>query len=92
VSAVITYKIVAPAKAALDVPDYLEYIRNQGLAVMKRVVSMYPYEAPVGHHSLKTEASHVREMMVQNLQEKTLVVRTLSMCLCFILFFFFQSF
>jgi regulator of protease activity HflC (stomatin/prohibitin superfamily) len=73
VSAVITYKIVAPAKAALDVPDYLEYIRNQGLAVMKRVVSMYPYEAPVGHHSLKTEASHVREMMVQNLQEKTLV-------------------
>ena len=65
VSAVITFKVVSPSKAALDVPDYVEYLRNQGLTVMKRVVSMHPYEAPQGHHSLKTEAAHVREMMVQ---------------------------
>lgn len=70
ISAVVTYRVISPVKAVLDVPDYVNYVENQALTVMKRVASMYPYEAKPGQNSLKSEAEHVREMMVSFLQEK----------------------
>ena len=69
ISAVVTFKITEPVKAALDVPNSSDYIKNQALTVMKRCASMYPYEAANGP-SLKSEAEHVREMMVSLLQQK----------------------
>ncbi len=75
ISSVVTFRVVAPAKAHLDCGGkHVEYVRNQALTVMKRVSSMYPYEAAAGQHSLKTEAEHVREMMVSFLQVYSLVV------------------
>jgi membrane protease subunit (stomatin/prohibitin family) len=70
VSGVVTYQIVDSRKAALDVPDTKGYISTQGLAVMKKICSMYPYEAKKGEHSLKSEASLLRKEMIALLQER----------------------
>jgi regulator of protease activity HflC (stomatin/prohibitin superfamily) len=67
VSGIITYHIVDSRKAVLDTKDAREYIMTQGLAVMKRIASMYPYE---GEHSLKSEADTLRKQMVALLQER----------------------
>jgi len=70
VSGVVTYFVVDSRKAALDVLDVRTYISTQALAVMKKIASMYPYEAKDGQHSLKTEANHLRGTMVKFLQER----------------------
>jgi regulator of protease activity HflC (stomatin/prohibitin superfamily) len=70
VSGVVTYQIVDARKAALDVPETKSYINTQGLAVMKKIASMYPYEAKEGEHSLKTEASRLRLQMIELLQDR----------------------
>jgi len=70
VSGVVTYQVVDARKAALDVPDSKTYINTQGLAVMKKIASMYPYEAKEGEHSLKTEASRLRLQMIELLQDR----------------------
>jgi len=70
VSGVVTYQIIDSRKAALDVPDTKTYISTQGLAVMKKICSMYPYEAKKGQHSLKSEAGHLRKEMISMLQER----------------------
>jgi len=70
VSGVVTYFVVDSRKAALDVLDVKTYISTQALAVMKKIASMYPYEAKEGQHSLKTEANHLRGTMVKFLQER----------------------
>jgi len=71
VSGVVTYCITDARKAALDVLDVNTYIQTQALAVLKKVASMYPYEAKKeGDHSLKTEAGHLRGIMVKFLQER----------------------
>jgi len=70
VSGVVTYQVVDARKAALDVPDSKSYINTQGLAVMKKIASMYPYEAKEGEHSLKTEASRLRLQMIELLQDR----------------------
>jgi len=70
VSGVVTYQIVDARKAALDVPDTKGYISTQGLAVMKKICSLYPYEAKKGEHSLKSEAGHLRKEMISLLQER----------------------
>jgi len=70
VSGVVTYQIIDSRKAALDVPDTKTYISTQGLTVMKKICSMYPYEAKKGEHSLKSEAGHLRKEMISLLQER----------------------
>jgi regulator of protease activity HflC (stomatin/prohibitin superfamily) len=70
VSGVVTYGVVNARKAALDVTDVKAYIQTQGLAVMKKIASMYPYEAKEGEHSLKTEASRLRSQMIALLQDR----------------------
>jgi len=70
VSGVVTYQIIDSRKAALDVPDTKTYISTQGLAVMKKICSMYPYESKKGEHSLKSEAGHLRKEMISMLQER----------------------
>jgi len=70
VSGVVTYQVVESRKAALDVPDTRSYVNTQGLAVMKKIASMYPYEGREGEHSLKTEASRLRTQMIEMLQQR----------------------
>jgi len=70
VSGVVTYVVVDSRKAALDVQNVNSYIQTQAMAVLKRIASMYPYEAKEGEHSLKTEASRLRTQMVRFLQDR----------------------
>jgi membrane protease subunit (stomatin/prohibitin family) len=70
VGGVVTYQVVDSRKAALDVPDTAGFISTQGLAVMKKICSMYPYEAKKGEHSLKSEAGALRKEMIAMLQDR----------------------
>jgi regulator of protease activity HflC (stomatin/prohibitin superfamily) len=70
VSGVVTYQIVNARKAALEVSNVREYIQTQGLAVMKRIASMFPYEGRDGEQSLKTEQGNLRKQMCTLLQER----------------------
>lgn len=72
ISGVVTYELRDARKAALDVQDVVNFIRTQGLTVMKRIASMYPYESKGHEPSLKTEADAIRNQMVQFLQERVL--------------------
>jgi len=69
-SGVVTYELRDARKAALEVKDVGHYIQIQGLTVMKRIASMYPYESRNNEHSLKSEAKKISEEMVQLLQER----------------------
>jgi len=70
VSGVVTYRVVNSQKAALDVTNYTQFVKTQGLTVMKKVASMYPYEAKEGEHSLKSEAETLRTELVNLLQAR----------------------
>lgn len=76
VSAVVTYRIVNAKRAALDVQNYRQFIRNKALSVLKQVVSGYPYQPSKENPdepSLLTETKEVgREMENLFAQEITL--------------------
>jgi regulator of protease activity HflC (stomatin/prohibitin superfamily) len=69
-SGVVTYYVQDTKKAALDVANHDAFVRTQGTAVMKQVASLYPYETSDGKPSLKTEASHLRSALVEQLQAR----------------------
>jgi regulator of protease activity HflC (stomatin/prohibitin superfamily) len=74
VSAIVVYHVEDAKKATLDVTDVNSYIMNEATAVLKKVVSLYPYEC---HHedgreddmSLKNEAAAIQQQMVKLLQK-----------------------
>jgi regulator of protease activity HflC (stomatin/prohibitin superfamily) len=69
-SGVVTFRVLNSKQAALDVADYENFVRTQGTTVMKKVASMYPYEARGNEPSLKSEAEHLRQSLVSLLQER----------------------
>jgi len=69
IAAVCTFKVVNSVKAALQVEDYLNFVRLQAVAVLKQVASKYPYSSPDGH-SLKDETAHIGQEMVRILAAK----------------------
>jgi len=70
VSAIVTYKFSDAKKTALQVKHPFSYIKDQAQAVLKQVVSRYPYETTDGSPSLKTEAQEVGREMVEILQHR----------------------
>jgi len=48
-------------------------VSTQGTAVMKKVASMYPYEARGTEPSLKSEAEHLRQNLISLLQERVTI-------------------
>ncbi len=71
VSAVVTYYVENPLRAALAVENCHVFVRTTAHAVMRQLVSRYPYEARKGDHSehnLKTESNIISEEAVQLLQ------------------------
>lgn len=71
VSGVVTYKVEDSAKALLNVEDVYSFVRNQALAVLKRVAAQYPYESyDNSQPSLKSEADHISAHMVEMLQSR----------------------
>ncbi|MBN1124002.1 MAG: hypothetical protein JXA82_03270 [Sedimentisphaerales bacterium] len=69
IAAICTFKVVDSVKAALEVEDYLAFVKSQAVAVLKQVASKYPYSADNGV-SLKDETSHIGQEMVGVLSEK----------------------
>lgn len=71
VSGVITYEIVDARKAAIDVNDPHHFVRDQGPAVLKRVVSQFPYEnSDSSLPSLRSETNTVADLMRAQLQQR----------------------
>jgi regulator of protease activity HflC (stomatin/prohibitin superfamily) len=75
VSGIVTYKVRNSKKAVIDTQNYVEYIRNQALAVMKAICSRYPYQAQEGSNeeSLQGETEKVKMQMKVELQERMIV-------------------
>lgn len=70
ISGIITYQVVDARRAAIDVNDPHRYVRDQAPAVLKRVVSQFPYESPnPSVPSLRTETSAVSTQMREALQQ-----------------------
>ena len=80
VGAVVTFEATSARRARVDVENpwpnatwspYAStgtYLQLQSQAVLKQVTSQFPYEAPLGYPSLKTEGTHITDMLVKSLQ------------------------
>lgn len=73
VSGVVTYFSTSAKKHCIDVNGPDEFLHLQATAVMKRIASEYPYEAPAGVPSLQTEGAHIASNLKHTLQVKTAV-------------------
>lgn len=69
IAAICTFKVVNSEKAALDVEDYLAFVKSQAVAVLKQVASKYPYSADDGV-CLKDETAQIGEEMIRVLSDK----------------------
>ena len=70
ISAVVIYRVVDSYKAALEVAQHDQFIRDQAGAVVKRVSSTFPYESADGSEpSLKGESDAVSNAYVSELSE-----------------------
>lgn len=71
VSGIVTYQVVDARTAAIDVHDCHQYVRDQAPAVLKRVVSQFPYESADSNIAcLRTETSIVADRMRDVLQQR----------------------
>jgi len=71
-SAIVVYRIHDPVAASLEVQNVVNYVSSMGEAVLKQIAAKYPYETnDDSQPSLKTEATHIAQIMVQSLQVKT---------------------
>ena len=80
VSGVVQYFFEHTKRAAFQAVNADQLVKDQSSAVLKRIVSQFPYEAPDGELSLKTEAATIGEQYCEALQKKVDVagVRVLS--------------
>eukprot|EP01103_Thecamoeba_quadrilineata_P002175 TRINITY_DN1216_c0_g1_i1.p1 TRINITY_DN1216_c0_g1~~TRINITY_DN1216_c0_g1_i1.p1 ORF type:complete len:290 (-),score=46.81 TRINITY_DN1216_c0_g1_i1:54-923(-) len=73
VSAVVVYSFVETKKTALDIEDPNRFVENQAEAILKQVVSRFPYEnnsRDIEEPCLKTEADQIGDQLCQALQFK----------------------
>eukprot|EP00744_Colponema_vietnamica_P001401 GILI01002317.1.p2 GENE.GILI01002317.1~~GILI01002317.1.p2 ORF type:complete len:276 (+),score=69.46 GILI01002317.1:65-892(+) len=70
VDGVAIVRVKEAAKAVLNVENYRVLITQLAPAVLKHVVSQYPYEAADGQPSLKRNGKEIGEKMAQELQER----------------------
>lgn len=74
ISGIITYEVVDARRAAIDVSDAHRFVRDQAPAVLKRVVSQFPYEAEEPDVStLRNDTQKVGNLMRDALQERVVV-------------------
>ncbi|PRP88313.1 hypothetical protein PROFUN_03422 [Planoprotostelium fungivorum] len=76
ISGIVVFQFINSKRAALDIQNAFTFIRDQSQAVMKQIVSEYPYECHEDVDTdykgacLKTEAAEIGERLVQRLQSK----------------------
>ncbi|KAI0561062.1 hypothetical protein FGB62_94g036 [Gracilaria domingensis] len=69
ISGIVTYYIETARRAAIDVDNPHKFVRDQAPAVLKRIVSNYPYESPSEETaSLRTETTEISNLMRDELQ------------------------
>ncbi|PXF47049.1 hypothetical protein BWQ96_03126 [Gracilariopsis chorda] len=81
ISGIVTYHIENGRRAAIDVSNPHNFVRDQAPAVLKRIVSKYPYESDSYEvASLRTETAEISNQMRDELQTRCAVagVRILS--------------
>ena len=70
VSAVVRYQVVEAEKAVLNVENYKQYVADQASAILKRVVSRYPYESPDPEvPCLRKESGDIHQALKYELQK-----------------------
>jgi len=72
INGILAYQIRNAKRATLDVEYADDFVRTQGLAALKQIVSRYPYESD-DEHCLKTAADTIAHEMVQVLQGRVQV-------------------
>lgn len=75
VSGIVCWHISNAKRAAIDVQNVNLYVQNEAQAVLKKIVSMYPYEAhdedgKEHNLSLKVEAAEIQKKMARMLQKQ----------------------
>lgn len=74
ISGIVTYEVVDARKAAIDVNDPHRFVRDQAPAILKRVVSQFPYESDDPNVAcLRTETTAVADQMRDALQQRVAV-------------------
>jgi len=73
INGILAYQIRNSKRATLDVEYADDFVRTQGLAALKQIVSRYPYESDDAQHCLKTAADHISHEMVEVLQARVQV-------------------
>eukprot|EP01134_Creolimax_fragrantissima_P008538 CFRG8538T1 len=70
VSAILTYRFVDSKRALLNVQYPTEFVMTQASAILKQVVSQFPYESEGDEPSLKNESQHIGDLMRDALQAR----------------------
>lgn len=70
VSGVVFWQIHSIKASILNVENIYSYVNTTAMAVLKQVVSKYPYEDEEEGHSLKSEAAHVSAELANELQSR----------------------
>ncbi len=81
VSAVLRYRVIEAEKAVLEVDSYKQFIADQASAILKRVLSRYPYESPDPEvPCLRKETGEIGKALRHDLQHvaKTAGVKIIS--------------
>jgi SPFH domain / Band 7 family len=74
VSGIVTYEITDSRRAAIDVPDAHNYVMTQAPAVLKRVISQFPYDSETSDVAcLRKEPQVVSALMMETLQDRVRV-------------------
>jgi hypothetical protein len=76
VSGIVVYSFERTKRVAIDMLNAASYIENQSLAVLKQIVSRYPYEHwEEGDHEdcLKTSGEKIQNELVRALQKQVAV-------------------
>lgn len=70
ISAVVVYHVADVRKASLDVSDVGSFVRDQAMAVVKRVAATFPYESPDQQiPCLRKESHEVTTRLISELQQ-----------------------
>src|SRR5262245_34978735 len=71
ISAVVVWKVTAPAQAVFQVDDYEAYVQVQSDAALRNMASRYSYDAPEDdRHSLRGHIDEVAANLKKELQER----------------------
>jgi SPFH domain / Band 7 family len=74
VSGIVTYEVVDSRRAAIDVPSAHQYVLTQAPAVLKRVISQFPYDSDNPDlPCLRKEPQAVSALMKETLQDRVKV-------------------